>query len=170
MTSNKDIENIIDSYNNSVQNVINKFFKTPQDIDDIKQEVFIKTWKNLPKFRNDSNFWSWMRVITVNTCKDHLRKQRKHKENVLCDEDALINFSDNTISHESKVASSERQKFILSKIQKLKPKLREVIILYDIEELTYEEISRKVNCPIGTVKSRLFNARKELAKELKELL
>lgn len=168
MINHKDIDSIIESYNNKIQNVIRKFVKTENDIDDIKQEVYIKAWKNMSKYRGNSHIWSWINKITINTCKDHLRSSKSH---LLTDSEEIIQkLPDRKFSPEKSSILSERHKLILNSIDKLNPKLREVVILYDIEELTYEEISKKVKCPIGTVKSRLFNARKALKEELITLL
>ncbi|MCK7483752.1 MAG: sigma-70 family RNA polymerase sigma factor [Candidatus Moduliflexus flocculans] len=82
----------------------------------------------------------------------------------------IFEIPDKKQTPEVNAVLSERHKLILNAINKLNPKLKEVVILYDIEDLTYEQISEKIKCPIGTVKSRLFNARKILKSELKELL
>ncbi|OGI23526.1 MAG: hypothetical protein A2287_00970 [Candidatus Melainabacteria bacterium RIFOXYA12_FULL_32_12] len=170
MINHKDIENIIESYNAKIQGVIKRFNKTENDIDDIKQEIYIKTWKNISKYRGDSNIWSWLNKITINTCKDYLRSSKSHLMTDSDPEKIIQNIPDKKLCPEKNTILSERQKLILDSINKLNPKLREVIILYDIEDLTYEEIANKTKRPIGTVKSRLFNARKALREELKTLL
>lgn len=161
------IEEIIGLYNTRVQSVIRKFFDN--DIEDVEQEVYIKTWKNLSNYRGDANFWSWLNKITVNTCKDRLRK-KSPVSIVDNEEEQTHQIQDKTVNLENKAIFTERHEIILKSINKLNPKFREVIILHDIDDLTCEEISQKIKCPAGTVKSRLFNARKILRQELSELL
>lgn len=170
METNKEFKNLISSYNKNIQSIARKFLSASQDVDDIEQEVYIKVWKNRDKYRGESSLWGWMRIITVNTCKDYLKRLKKHRDNTINDEEKITNVHDKKVDIENKASSRERQKYILSKINKLKPKLKDVIIMHDIDGLTYEEIAVKVKCPVGTVKSRLFNARKALMTELEDLL
>lgn len=170
MINNKSIEDVIGEYNSKIQNVIKKFNKAESDVEDIKQEVYIKTWKNISKFNKEINQWGLLKRITVNTCIDHFRTNKKHIKETYADQDILNNLPSPKATLEQKVIFTERHKQILNSINKLNPKLKEVITLYDIEELSYEEISNKLNCPVGTVKSRLFNARKVLKEELKDLI
>ncbi len=170
MQSNKDFKFILKRYNSKIYGIINKFSNSAIESDDIAQNVYIKSWQNIHKLKTKDALWAWMRTITVNTCKDHLKKNKKHKDQILENDNALHNIKDSSISIDEKIQTKERQKFIFSKINKLKPKLKEVIILYDIKELSCEDISQKLNCPVGTVKSRLFNARKALKEELSELI
>lgn len=171
MTDTKNIETIIEQYNSKIQTTIKKFLGTNSDVDDIKQEVYIKTWKNLPKHQGKTNIWNWINKITVNTCKDYLRASKKTKLHNTNDNDEIIeNIPAKTQHPGNAVIFTERHKLILNAINKLSPKLKEVITLYDIEEYTYEEIAQKLKCPIGTVKSRLFTARKLLKQDLTDLL
>jgi RNA polymerase sigma-70 factor (ECF subfamily) len=173
MVNSKDIEEVINLYNSRIHSVVRRFFKSDSnvEIDDVKQDVYIKVWKNLSKCRNDSNPWGWINRITVNTCKDYLKSSKKFSIVPNTEEQDIINTIPDKKSETGKtIEQSERQKLILSSINKLSKKYRDVIIYSDIEELTYEEIANKVNCPVGTVKSRLFTARKILYEELKELI
>lgn len=173
MVNNKNIEEVIDSYNSKIHNVVKRFFKTDNnfDVDDVKQEVYIKVWRNLSKCRDDASLWGWINRITINTCKDHLKNSKKF--NIVSnteENDIISSIPDKKASAGKSIEQTERQQLILNSINKLSKKHKDVIIYSDIEELTYEEIAKKVNCPIGTVKSRLFVARKALYEELKELM
>lgn len=170
MNETRNIDEIIDCYGSRVQGVIKRFLKTPNDIEDLEQEVYIKTWKNLSRHKEKTGFWSWINTITINTCKDHLRSTRKHQIIADSEEEILENIADKALNPEKLTVMNERHKLILNGINKLNPKYKEVLMFHDIEELTYEEISRKLKCPVGTVKSRLFNARKALKEELSSLL
>ena len=165
------INNIILLYNSKINSIIKKFLNNKEDVEDIKQEVYIKTWKNLHKYKGNSDIWCWIRKITLNTCKDHFRFSKKpdfitneNKESI------IANIASKALVPENKAILSERHKLILSTIGKLKPKLREVVILHDVYELTYEQISIKIKCPEGTVKSRLFNARKAIREKIGDLI
>jgi len=173
MVNNKDIEEVINNYNSRIHSVIKRFFRSDSnvEIDDVKQDVYIKVWKNLSKCRNDSSLWGWINRITINTCKDHLKSSKKFSIIPNSEEHDIINSIPDKKSETGKnIEQAERQKLILHSINKLSKKHKDVIIYSDIDELTYEEIADKVNCPIGTVKSRLFVARKILYEELKELI
>ena len=139
--------------------------------EDLEQEVYIKTWKNLDNYKEEGKFKSWLNVVTANICRDYL-KSSSFKKNNMTDSDENIKFKSTEDKQlpENQLLAKHRQKRIIDAIEKLKPKFKEVIVLYEIQELSYEEISKITKCPIGTIKSRLFNARKELSVTLKDLL
>ncbi len=138
---------------------------------DIQQEVYIKIWKNLPKYQDNGKLPGWIKKITVNTCKDHLKSRQFNQNKVTTSEDEILTaIKDKKTTPDNLILLKERQRKIIAAIEKLSPKFKEVIILYDIEEMTYEKIAEKLKCPTGTVKSRLFNARKQLQAELTDLL
>jgi len=167
---NTNIDSIIKVHGQNIRNLIVSF-TGKKNFQDIQQEVYIKIWKNLPKYSNQGKLRSWVKTVTANTCRDHFKSSQFRQEaNANLDGSALVNIKDRKITPDNLILQAERQKQIVNAIEKLKPKLKEIIILYDIEELTYEEISEKIKCPVGTVKSRLFNARKQLQIELADLL
>lgn len=138
--------------------------------EDIEQEVYIRTWKNFEKYQENGKFKSWINTITANLCRDYLKSAYfKNSKNSVTEEE-IIQISDNRECAEALLIRKQRQKEIMKAIDALKPKLREVIVMYEMQEMSYEEISKKIKCPIGTVRSRLFNARKELAETLKDLI
>ena len=164
------IDGIIKSYGQNIRSLITSFTGN-KNFQDIQQEVYVKIWKNLPRYKDHGNMQGWIKKITVNTCKDHLRSKQFNQEKVTAlGEDNFTNIKDRRITPDNRALLNERQKRIIDAIENLKPKYKEVIIFYDIEEMTYEEIAGKLNCPVGTVKSRLFNARKQLQNELTDLL
>lgn len=173
MVNNKNIEEVLNQYNSKINSVVRKFFKTDDNADaqDVKQEVYIKVWKNFAKCRNTNSPWGWINTITVNTCKDQLKRNKKLATVYNEDEvDIISNIPDKKSEAGKSIEQAERQKLIMSAIEKLNIKHKEVIIYYDIEELSYEEIAKKINRPVGTVKSRLFTARKALYDDLKDLI
>ena len=159
---------IMRDYGSNIRNLIMSITGN-RNATDIEQEVYIKIWRNLTRYREQGSLWAWVKRITVNTCKDHLKsKQFNNDLKTEPGEDIFAGLKDQGITPDDLLLMQERRKLIISAIESLKPKFKEVIILYDMQEMSYEEISQKIKCPVGTVKSRLFNARKELQKELEE--
>ena len=112
-----------------------------------------------------------MNTIAKNTSKDYLKSAVvKNEQNSTSDELALNNIKDKKNNPEDSLILSERQKIIIEAIDSLKPKFKEVIMLCEIEGYTYENAAKKLNCPLGTIKSRIYNAKKDLAEQLKDLL
>ena len=139
--------------------------------EDIEQEVYIRAYKHLNTYKENGKFKSWISTITANLCRDYLKSSYvKHSRNNVTEEDELIQIRDEKTSIEDELIRKQRQKQIIKAIDALKPKFREVIIMYEMQDMDYEEIAQKLKCPIGTVRSRLFNARKELSITLKDLI
>ena len=160
---------IVRTNKQNIKNIIKLI--TKQDNEDIEQEVYIKLWKNADKYEERGSLKSWVNTIAKNTSKDYLKSAVvKNEQNSTSDDLVLSSIKDKKRSPEDCVVTTERQKRIISAIDSLKPKLREVIMLCEIYGYTYEEAAKKLNCPIGTIKSRIYNAKKELAEILKDLL
>jgi len=144
---------------------------TKQENEDLEQEVYLKAWRNKDKYQEKGSFKSWINTIASNTAKDYLKSAWfKNSSNSENDEFALETVKDKKISPEESVISIERRRKIISAINSLKPKMKEVIILCEIQGYTYEEASKKLKCPIGTIKSRIFSAKKELGNKLEDIL
>ena len=160
---------IIKANKQNVKNIIRLI--TKQDNEDLEQEVYIKLWKNADKYEERGTFKSWINTIAKNTSKDYLKSASvKMEQNSTSDEFVLTSIKDKKITPEEHMAASERQKKIIRAIDGLKPKFREVIMLCEIYGYTYEDASKKLDCPIGTIKSRIYNAKKELAEVLSDLM
>ena len=144
---------------------------TKQDNEDLEQEVYVKVWKNADKYEERGSFKSWISTIARNVSKDYLKSATfKNSNNTTSDEIVLATVKDNRQSPEAKMMAGERQVSIINAIESLKPKLKEVIMLCEIYGYTYEEAANKLKCPLGTIKSRIYNAKKELAEKLQDLL
>ena len=160
---------IVRTNKQNIKNIIKLI--TKQDNEDIEQEVYIKLWKNADKYEERGSLKSWVNTIAKNTSKDYLKSAVvKNEQNSTSDDLVLSSIKDKKRSPEDCVVTTERQKRIINAIDSLKPKLREAIMLCEIYGYTYEEAAKKLNCPIGTIKSRIYNAKKELAEILKDLL
>ena len=144
---------------------------TNEHNEDLEQEVYTRVWKNSDKYEEKGTLNAWIRTISANLSKDYLKSSSKKLDDItIADETALSLVRDSKDTPESLLLKRERQKMISRAINNLKPKFKEVVMLYEIENQSYEEISQKLKCPIGTVKSRLYNAKKELASALQELM
>ena len=160
---------IIETNKNNIKNIIRLITKSENE--DLEQEVYIKLWKNSDKYKEQGSMKSWIGTIAKNTSKDYLKSAMvKNEQNSTSDEFVLTSIKDKKTTPEDRVLANERQKRIIKAIDSLKPKLRETIMLCEIYGYTYEEAAEKLNCPIGTIKSRIYNAKKELAEKLEDLL
>ena len=151
----------------NVRNIIKKI--TNEQNEDIEQEVYIKVWQNQSKYEEKGKLKGWIGAIAKNLAKDYL-KSSYVKNTTIAEEEKLNEIKDKKQTPELTLIQNERQKLIINAINALKPKFKEVVMLYEIEQLSYEQIARKIKTPIGTVKSRLYNAKKELAQSLKDLI
>ena len=137
--------------------------------EDIEQEVYIKVWKG-SNGRNISKIKQWVNKITANTCKDFLKSKQYRIESMKVDDEDAITAVKDSKTPEKILNSKQRQKMILKAVENLPKKMRDVIVLYEFEQKSYEEISQKLNIPAGTVKSRLYCAREILKDDLSELI
>jgi len=151
---------LVHRHKEKVRNIIYLTVSRTESVDDIAQEVFITVYKNLKHFRFESQFTTWLYRITVNKCKDHLRKMKIRGIFVPVNENEEPGY--NHINDNIDVSEIVRKS-----INKLPEKLRTPLLLKDIEGFSYQEIADTVQCEVGTVKSRIFRARESLRNMLK---
>ena len=160
---------IIKTNKQNIKNIIRLMTKT--DNEDLEQEVYIKLWKNSHRYEERGTLKSWVNTVAKNTSKDYLKSAAvRVQQNSTSDDLVLTSIKDKKATPEAKTLASERQKRIINAIEGLKPKFREVIMLCEIYGYTYEQAANKLKCPIGTIKSRIYNAKKDLAEVLSDLL
>lgn len=165
-----DLREIIKHNKQNVKNIIRLITKEEEN-EDLEQEVYVKVWKNADKYKEQGSFSSWITTVAKNVSKDYLKSAYRKKQDITTsDENVLVIIQDKKFSPEKKLIQTERQKQIIKAINELRPKFKEVILLCEIKGLSYEECSKKLKCPLGTIKSRLYNAKKELAEKLKDLM
>lgn len=153
----------------NVKNIIKMITKSENE--DLEQEVYLKVWKNSDKYTEKGSFKGWVNTIAKNVSKDYLKLAYNRKEQLTTEEDKTFeNIKDKKSSPELKLIQGDRQKRILKAVEELKPKFRDVVIYVEIYGYTYEECAKKFKCPVGTIKSRLYNAKRELANKLSDLL
>ena len=156
---------IIKNNQNNVRSIIRLITKETNE--DLEQEVFVKVWKNSERYNEQGSFKSWINTIAKNVSKDYLKSVQKRNQDALTSDAEILNtIKDKKSTPELRVISNDRQRQITEAIDSLKPKFREVVMLCEIYGYTYEEAAFKLKCPVGTIKSRLYNAKKELALSL----
>ena len=162
-------------YQQRIINLVSRFVYNPSDAQDIAQEAFIKAYRALPNFRGESAFYTWMYRIAVNTAKNYLAvKSRRPLESAHDIDDVEQIEGDYTLRHqetpEHLLLRDEIQATILNSIEALPEDLKVAITLREVEGLSYEDIAVAMDCPIGTVRSRIFRAREAIDKDLKPLI
>ena len=148
-----------------------KFVNDLQIAEDIVQEAFIKSFKSLESFREDSSFYTWIYRITVNTAKNYLVSKKRKDELLQSDmnEEAIhLNEPINHETPEEELKSQQLKELILHTLNGLGEDTKTALTLREFEGLSYEQISKIVNCPVGTVRSRIFRGREVLDHAIKE--
>ena len=175
----KAFELLVIKYQRKIERLIARMVRDADLIEDIAQETFIRAYRALPQFRGESAFYTWLYRIAVNTAKKTLVEM---KRDPLVTESALVSSSedDETSRVENELSDGETPDAVLASkeiastvnaaIEGLSEDLRQAITLREIEGLSYEEIAEVMNCPIGTVRSRIFRAREAIAERLRPLL
>ena len=161
------MEKIIAQNRGVIRSVIKKI--TGSYNEDLEQEVYIKTWKNLGYYQEQGKMHSWLARIVKSVCLDYFKSSSYHQQSLeICDEQILQNKA--VVSNQEKILDAKaRQKIILKAIDDLPKKMRQVIYWFEFEDMSTKEIASRLGEPEGTIKSRLHNARKILAEKLKFL-
>lgn len=166
---------LVTKYQHKVASLVSRYVKNQSDVPDIVQEAFIKAYRALPNFRGDSAFYTWLYRIAVNCAKNHLvATGRKPPGSDVEIEDAEIYDSGDALrenaSPEKLLLTKEIKKVIFDTIDQLPEDLKTAINLRELEGLSYEEIAVIMECPVGTVRSRIFRARDAVDKKIRPLL
>lgn len=161
MLNINDFKTFYNTHETFVRKSLYFIIKNENKVDDIVQEVFVKVWKNSKGFKNRSNIKTWLYRVTVNCGYDYLRKERKHEEG----SSQIENQSEIKEKHNNSV---ENRQLIKNGISLLDEKMKSVFVLYYISQIPQDEISKALNLPIGTVKSRLHKSRTIVSEYLKK--
>ncbi len=167
---------LVDKYRRKLGRLLSRFIRDQAEVEDVVQEAFIKAYRALPNFRGESAFYTWLYRIGINTAKNYLVSmgRRPQTSNEIAVDDAE-NFEDGDElrtmdTPETELMTQEIAKTVQLAIDALPEDLRTAIVLREIEGLSYEEIATMMDCPIGTVRSRIFRAREFIAERLRPLL
>ena len=158
-------------YQHKIVNLVMRYVRDPEQALDITQEAFIKAYRALPRFRGDSAFYTWLYRIAVNTAKNHLAAQRRRPMDVELDLQDPEQYDlhaklKETDTPEGVTISNELKEMVERAIAALPEDLRTAIVLRELEGMSYEEIAQTMECPVGTVRSRIFRARDAIAKKI----
>ncbi len=169
-------EDIVQQYNRRIYNICYRFSGSPDDAQDLTQDVFIKLYKTLGTWDPSKGaFATWLTSITRNLLVDHFRKSKQDRATDSLDATPAAEPDAQTLGEQipdaapaadARVQTQQTQKMVQNALQKLSPELREAVILRDLQELDYKEIAQVLRVPEGTVKSRINRGRTELARIL----
>lgn len=169
-------ELLVVKYQRKLARLLSRMVRDPAEIEDITQESFIKAYRALPQFRGESAFYTWLYRIAVNTAKNYLvARGRRAPTTTEFNAEEAEGFEDAELLRDIATPDAELQtKQIANAVNKaveaLPEELRTAITLREIEGLSYEEIAQMMNCPIGTVRSRIFRAREAIAEKIRPML
>jgi RNA polymerase sigma-70 factor, ECF subfamily len=166
---------LVRKYQTKVANLVSRYVYGFTEVEDVVQEVFIKAYKAIDRFRGDSAFYTWLYRIAINTAKNHLVSTSRRPPSQDVDAEDAVNTDAGSRLHEQntperRVMTKEIARVLQETLEALPEDLREAIVLRELEGMSYDEIADVMGCPIGTVRSRIFRAREAIDRELKELI
>jgi len=166
---------LVIKYQQKVAGLISRYIRDPSEIMDVAQEAFFKAYRALPGFRGESAFYTWLYRIAINTVKNHLVAQGRRPpgddvEAEVAEQMDMGGRLREIGTPESHLLSMEIAQTVQRALDELPEDLRTAIVLRELEGLSYEEIASAMECPIGTVRSRIFRAREAIDKRLRPLL
>ncbi len=167
---------LVDKYQRKLARLLSRFVRDSAEVEDVTQEAFIKAYRALPNFRGDSAFYTWLYRIGINTAKNHLMAAgRRAPTSTSVDSEEAEGLDEgeqlrDINTPESLLLSREIGDTVNAAMLALPEDLRTAIQLREMEGMSYEDIAQIMNCPIGTVRSRIFRAREAIAEQLKPLL
>lgn len=176
MAGNKNAFNLlVMRYQHRVAALIARFVKDPREVEDVAQEAFLKAYRALPLFRGDSAFYTWLYRIAVNTAKNYLvaRNRRPPAQDLEIDEVEPTETGSvlrEIESPEGSLSTSELKVAIEAALDSLPEELKTAFILREFSGLSYEDIAEVMDCPVGTVRSRIFRAREAIDRKITELM
>ncbi len=162
-------------YQHRIIKLILRYVKDPAEALDVSQEAFLKAYRALPKFRGESAFYTWMYRIAINTAKNHLVAASRRPLNYAAEISEPEEFDwhprlQNSDSPEGQVMGDELRQVLQATIESLPDDLRTAIMLRELDGLSYEEIAQVMECPVGTVRSRIFRAREAIDKNIRPIM
>jgi len=162
-------------YQHKIMSIISRYIKDSAEVNDVSQEAFIKAYRAIGNFRGDSAFYTWIYRIAINTAKNHLvsRGRRPPSSDVEVEDAEYYSGSDQLkdfATPERQMMRDQLEAVVHKAIQDLPEDLRTAVTLREMEGLSYEEIAAVMECPVGTVRSRIFRAREAIDKQMAPLL
>ncbi len=166
---------LVIKYQNRLIKLISRYVYDPEEVLDVAQEAFIKAYRALPGFRGESAFYTWLYRIAANTAKNHLVSRGRRPPGMdidIADAEHLLGESDlkEYTTPEGLMRKDEIQEAVVKAMDKLPEDLRTAIMLRELDGLSYDEIAEKMQCPVGTIRSRIFRAREAIQTALAPLV
>lgn len=166
---------LVRKYQHRITALIGRYIPDWSEAQDVAQETFIRAYRAMANFRGDAQFYTWLHRIAVNTAKNYLVAQNRRPPTDDVDAGEAEQFDAgsrlrDTDTPEHELLRQEIERTVMRVVESLPEELRSAITLREVDGLSYEEIAQKMNCPIGTVRSRIFRAREAIDTELRPLL
>jgi len=166
---------LIRKYQHKIVSVISRYVSDWSECQDVAQEAFIRAYRAIGNFRGDAQFYTWIYKIAINTAKNHLVSQgrRPPKDDIAVDDAMLLDggaWLKDRATPEHELLRQEIEQTVFDTVEQLPEELKTAITLREVDGLSYEEIAERMNCPIGTVRSRIFRARDAIDQKLRPLL
>lgn len=167
---------LVVKYQRRLARLLSRFIKDEHEVNDVVQESFIKAYRALPSFRGESAFYTWLYRISINTAKNFLANSNKRpitSSDIANSDGEVLDVAEqiaDDLTPEAELMNRQILETVESAVAKLPEDLRRAITLREIDGLSYEEIASVMECPIGTVRSRIFRAREVIAADLRPLL
>jgi RNA polymerase sigma-70 factor, ECF subfamily len=166
---------LVRKYQHKVVKLVTRYLRNPSDAEDVTQEAFIKAYRAMPQFRGDSAFYTWLYRIAINTAKNAIVSRDRNPVEFDLDMQAIEESQSmqarlaDTTTPESLLQTEEIRTTVNQAIDALPEDLRTAIVLRELEGLSYEDIALAMECPVGTVRSRIFRAREAIDRRLSEV-
>jgi len=166
---------LVKKYQQKVMNLVSRYVKDNSEVMDVTQEAFIKAYRALPNFRGESAFYTWLYRVAINTAKNYLVAKGRRPPGTDVDAVDAESYGSGDLlrenaSPERLVLSEELKDILFDAIDKLPPDLKTALQLRELEGFSYEQIAGEMDCPVGTVRSRIFRAREIIDEKLKPLI
>ena len=166
---------LVNKYQHRIAHLVARYVRDPTEVEDVAQEAFIKAYRGLANFRGESAFYTWLYRIAINTAKNHLVAAGRRVPDQGVDASEAEQYDDgallrDTDTPERQLITGEIERAVYRTIESLPPELREAVTLREMEGLSYGEIAAVMDCPIGTVRSRIFRAREAIDQAIRPLL
>ncbi len=166
---------LMGKYQHRIQVLVARYLRDPDDIQDVTQEAFVKAYRALPKFRAESQFYTWLYRIAINTAKNFLVARSRRPPASDVDAAEAEYYSGGEVlqeieTPENRLAGDELQRVVFEAIEELPEDLRTAVTLREFDGLSYEDIAAVMDCPVGTVRSRIFRAREAIDARVRPLL
>lgn len=157
-------------YQHKIVGLVGRYLRDQDEVQDVAQEAFIKAYRALPRFRGDSAFYTWLYRIAINTAKNHLVSRSRRPPDTDIDVDMEEGMHQESLSDmvnpENSLATDQLEAVVYKAIDDLAEDLKVAVTLREFEGLSYEEIAEVMDCPVGTVRSRIFRAREAIEKKI----